>query len=307
MDLQPGHQYLCHGVTWASGTPTLLLADTTSASLARTSLMRLNLEFKVAAPARFCTGRYQFTQTFQVEPQACPHQAEADAGGQCPDCLQGDEFRFAHQFHKGGYTPPALATYMNQPHLLYIATFANAVSKVGTAAATRQQSRLDEQGPMHATYLTEVPDGRTVRHLEDALSRLLGLTQTVRTTAKLAALAEPDPASARITHENIVTSALSTLAEMGIRANRHEWKPPTEGQELQSPEQPGRRVVYPHDLRTGEHGLLIQSCSGSQALVRLSTDEQDTRYVLDLNILKGRRILIGDYTSPQTTHQASLF
>ncbi|MFI0412398.1 DUF2797 domain-containing protein [Actinomadura sp. 3N508] len=307
MDLQPGHQYLWHGVTWASGTPTLLLADTASARLAPISLMGLNLGFRVAAPTRYCTGRYQFAHTFQVELRACPRQAESDAGGQCPACLQEDEFRFAHQFHKDGYTPPALATYMNQPHLLYIATFANTVSKVGTAAATRRQSRLDEQGPVHATYLTEVSDGRTVRHLEDALSRQLGLTQTVRTAAKLAALAEPDPDRARTTHENIVTSALSTLADMGIRPTRHEWKPPAEGQEIRSPQPPGRRVVYPHDLRDGEHRFLIQSCSGSQALARLSTDELDARYVLDLNVLKGRRILTGDYTSPQTTHQESLF
>ena len=31
------------------------------------------------------------------------------------------------------------------------------------------------------------------------------------------------------------------------------------------------------------------------------------RYVLDLNSLKGHRIVIGDYTSPQTAHQGSLF
>jgi hypothetical protein len=31
------------------------------------------------------------------------------------------------------------------------------------------------------------------------------------------------------------------------------------------------------------------------------------RYVRDLNTLKGRRIMLGDYTSPETTLQAALF
>jgi hypothetical protein len=31
------------------------------------------------------------------------------------------------------------------------------------------------------------------------------------------------------------------------------------------------------------------------------------RYVLDLNTLKGHRVVLGDYTSPETTLQAALF
>jgi hypothetical protein len=42
---------------------------------------------------------------------------------------------------------------MSQPHWLYIATFTHAASKVGTVAAPRRKSRLDEQGPLYATYL----------------------------------------------------------------------------------------------------------------------------------------------------------
>ena len=42
---------------------------------------------------------------------------------------------------------------------------------------------------MLATYLTKAPDGRAVRHLEDAVTRGLQIPQTVRAMTKLKALA----------------------------------------------------------------------------------------------------------------------
>ncbi|GAA1022112.1 hypothetical protein Aple_064700 [Acrocarpospora pleiomorpha] len=310
MGLEFGRQYLWHGVTWATGRPTLLLADAATGVLGHVEVMGLDLGLKVCGSARFCTGRYGFAGTCQVEPLPCPWQAEAGSGGQCAGCLGQDEFRFAHQFHKGGHAPPALAAYMSQPHWLYVATFAHAVSKVGTAAAPRRRSRLDEQGPTWATYLAHVPDGRAVRMLEDALSRELGLTQTVRGTAKLGALADPDPARIHAAHERVVDRAIAALADLGVSIVRDEWEPPGVSLALRSPQQQGERAVYPHDLRHGEHGFLVESCSGSHVLARLSSDAthpDGVRYVLDLNTLKGRRITIGDYTSPETILQGSLF
>lgn len=306
MELEAGKQYLWHGVTWATGAATILLADTASAALGHIEVRGRQVGLKVADAARFCTGRYAFTGTYGVQPLPCPQQAIAVTSGQCASCLEQDEFRFAHQVHKGGYALPALTAYLGQPHLLYIATFAHAASKVGTAAVPRRRTRLDEQGPMFATYLTEAPDGRAVRYLEDTLSRELNLAQTVRGTAKRAALATPDLGRARAAHERIVESALSVLESRGIGTDQQEWVPPAESLALRSPERGQERAVYPHDLREGEHGFSIESCSGSQALVRLPADT-GVRYVLDLNFLKGHRILIGDYTSPQTAHQGSLF
>ena len=114
---------------------------------------------------------------------------------------------------------------------------------------------------MCATYLTEAPDGRAVRELEDTLSRELGIAQTVRGTAKTAALAAPDPSRARAAHERIVDSALAVL-RAGHR-HRSGMAPPAESLALRSPE-PGRRAAYPHDLREGEHGFRVESCSGSR-------------------------------------------
>jgi hypothetical protein len=305
VDLAPGRPYLWHGVTWVTGAPSLLLADTTTATLGAVDVMGLRIGVKAAGGGRFCTGRYGFAGTYQVEPLPCPQQALAGPGGQCATCQERDDFRFAHHAHKGGHAPATLSAYLDQPHLLYVATFANAASKVGTAAAPRRASRLDEQGPMHATYLLQAADGRAARVLEDTLSRDAGLAQAVRGPAKLAALTDPDPRQARGAHAAAVGRALAALTALGLSPEPEEWTPSACGAELRSPRQ-GERLAYPHDLREGEHGFQVESCSGSHALVRLTPDD-DVRYVLDLNALKGRRVLIGSYTSPTMPLQGSLF
>lgn len=305
MSFAPGRPYLWHGVTWAAGAPALLLADTSRGTMDAVDVMGLRIGVKAAGGGRFCTGRYGFAGTFRVEPLPCPQQAPAGPGGQCATCQERDDFRFAHRAHKGGHAPAALTAYLGQPHLLYVATFANAASKVGTAAAPRWVSRLDEQGPVHATYLVRVPDGRAVRALEDSVSRDAGLAQAVRGPAKLAALTDPDPRQARVAHGTAVGRALAALTALGVTPETEEWAPPACGAELRSPRQ-GERLAYPHDLRGGEHGFQVDSCSGSHALVRLAPGD-DVRYVLDLNALKGRRVLIGSYASPAKPLQASLF
>lgn len=302
-----GTQYVWHGVTWATGKPTVLLADTTTGQLDHIEIAGRDIGLKVAGHVRYCTGRYAFAGTYQVEPVPCPRQAEAGSGGQCAACLAQDEFRFAHQFHQGGHAPAALAAYMSQPHWLYIATFSRTVSKIGTAAAPRKASRLNEQGPLCATYLAEVPDGRAVRHLEDELSRELGIAQTARGAAKLAALIRPDIDSVRQAHDRVVGSAVAALARRGIQPARQPWPPPAASLELLSPQRGGQRAAYPHDLRAGEHGFHTGSCLGTSALVRLTADAGPVRYVIDLNAVKGFRVVLGDFASPRTMTQTELF
>ncbi len=160
---------------------------------------------------------------------------------------------------------------------------------------------------MLATYLAEAPDGRAVRYLEDDISREIGVSQVVRGAAKLAALADPDPSRVHTAHERVVESLVAVLAALEVFSGREEWSPPAEGLALRSPPLQGDRAVYPHDLREGEHGFHIESCAGTQILARLAASPEAVRYVLDLNALKGRRIVLGDFQSPKTTLQMALF
>jgi hypothetical protein len=306
VNLEPATEYLWHGITWATGKPALLLAGP-AGHLGQLEVMGLDLGLRVASPARYCTGRYRFSGTFHVEPVSCPQRAGARSNGQCSGCLERDEFRFAHHVHDGGHVTPALAAYMSQPHWLYIATFAHGACKAGTAAAPRRKSRLDEQAALCATYLTEAPDGRAVRHLEDTVGRELGMPQAARGTAKATGLLSPDPSRIRELHEQAVQNATAVLARSGIRVIREEWAPPPQGAALLSPQPAGERAAYPHDLRQGEHGFRIESCAGTMVLAQLSDDPEAIRYVIDLNALKGRRVVFGGYSSPPATIQAPLF
>lgn len=308
MTLQAGTEYVCHGITWATGAPTLLVANTETKALEHVAVMDLDLGIQVIGTDRWCTGRYRFVDTVGVEPVPCSTGAPASTGGQCASCLQRDEFRFAHHVHTGGPVTAALEAYMSQPHWLYIATFAGGLSKVGTAAAPRKRSRLNEQGPVCATYLAEVPDGRAVRQLEDALARQAGLAQSVRGARKLAALVDLDPERTQAAHADAVTTAAESLAALGVTPAAETWTPPGEAAALLAPHHQ-QRAVYPHDLRDGQHGLRIEACAGSQVLARISSDSDAdaVRYVADLNAVKGRRVVAGQFTSPQTAIQTALF
>lgn len=297
-------EYVCHGITWATGDPRLLLAPLPDGPLVYAEIMNQRLGFAVGT-GRWCTGRYQFADTVRVEALACPNRAPTEQSDQCGRCFRQDEFRFAHQFHQGGNVPEALRQYMDQPHWLYLAAFADGATKVGTAAEPRKQSRLDEQSALIATYLTKSPDGRAVRHLEDAITRGLQMPQTVRASTKLKALANlTDLTMATATHDRHVARAVDALAAMGTSAMPEKWIPPAEGDRMRVAD--GVRMLYPHDLRDGEHGLTVVSCVGTQVLAVLDgADEVD--YVLDLGTLKGRRITLGPFASPVAAFQNALF
>ncbi|GGS93360.1 DUF2797 domain-containing protein [Streptomyces chromofuscus] len=298
-------EYVCHGVTWATGDPRLLLAPLPGGPLVYAEIMNQHLGYQVSGTSRWCTGRYQFADTVRVEAVACPDRAPAEQSGQCTRCLGRDDFRFAHQFHHGGHAPEALVQYMAQPHWLYLATFADGTTKVGTAAEPRKRSRLAEQGALFATYLAKAADGRTVRHLEDALTRRLDVPQTVRGAAKLQALADlRDLSTARAAHDKDVARVSESLADMNIPAVMEAWTPPSEGDRLRAAD--AERVLYPHDLREGEHGFTPISCVGSQVLAVLDSDD-DIAYLSDLGALKGRRITLGTFSSPGTAVQSALF
>lgn len=296
-------EYVCHGITWATGDPRLLLASLPGGPLVYAEIMNQRLGFAVGT-GRWCTGRYQFADTVRVEAVACPDRAPTEQSDQCARCFRQDEFRFAHQFHQDGNVPEALRRYMDQPHWLYLATFADGATKVGTAAEPRKQSRLDEQGALFATYLTKSPDGQAVRHLEDAITRGLQIPQTVRASTKLKALASlPDLSAASATHDHHVARVADTLAAMDTLTMLEKWPPPAEGDRMRGC---GIRMLYPHDLRDGEHGFAVVSCVGTQVLAVLGGDDE-VDYVLDLGALRGRRITLGPFASPAVAVQNSLF
>jgi hypothetical protein len=192
-----------------------------------------------------------------------------------------DDFRLMHDFHRGGGVPPGLRSYLMQPHWLYVATFANGASKVGTASHLRKWQRLAEQGAVAASYIAHAADGRVVRVLEDLVTRDGGLPQQVRSAAKAAALAAPAPAN-QVSSRNTALAEearrlLSSADEDGFEVVRETWsRPPLAGRLCSAT----ARHTYPHALDSGAHGFTIRSVCGSFVLATL--DNAELEFVLDL-------------------------
>jgi hypothetical protein len=213
--------------------------------------------------------------------------------------------------HLGGYVPDALARYLEQPHWVYVATFADATSKVGTASGPRKTSRLDEQGAVLATHVAYTPDGRSARVYEDAITERAGIAQTKHRVTKAAALERPaTPDALAAEHRDAVEQTMEVLASRADRTevelHREPWEPPAAIKGFFADIPIGGWLPYPHNLLGGDHGFHVDAVAGSTVLGRLRADDE-VRYVVDLGMLAGCRIALGAYASPDTPVQMSLF
>lgn len=301
---------LCLGVRWndhqdaTGGMPVLVLARADD-EREQPLCGRLGL---VVDPAVRCVGRRDLRTGRRVP---CPRDAELSSGRQCSECQARDDFRFSHQAHRGGYEPDALTPYLDQPHGVYVATFADGTSKVGTASDPRRRARLLEQGPLLATYVAWTRDGRVARTLEDAVSDALGVIQFKSSAAKARGWARPAPLQQATRHHEALVARAQGVAR-GLLGTRHgggRWEPPTAMAPFFRDLGPvGSRPLYPHDLRAGTHAFDVVAVAGPTALARLVGPQDDgTEFVVDLGLLRGHEIRLADVESPATTHQPSLF
>ena len=307
--------YLVYGVFWpgAPGSPGAPVAspvlrlqapDGTFAEAALDDGTRLG--FRLAAEGKSCLGHHRVYGPARRDHILCKGRSPAARGHQCERCFVADDFRLMHDFHRGGGVPPGLRSYLMQPHWLYVATFANGASKVGTASDLRKWQRLAEQGAVAASYVARAADGRVVRILEDLVTRDGGLPQQVRSAAKAAALAAPAPAD-RLASRNTALAdearrLLSGADEDGFEVVQETWNRPRLAGRLCSE---SARHSYPHALDSGAHGFTVRSVCGSFVLASL--DGTDLEFVLDLGGLKGRTIELGEHSSDIPAVQEALF
>ncbi|MCY0904525.1 DUF2797 domain-containing protein [Arthrobacter sp. H14-L1] len=273
------------------------------------------LRFAVHEGPRCCVGSFAVHGPSDSVHSPCPLLATAQRGYQCGLCFARDDFRFMHDFHRSGVAPAGLRSYLGQPHWLYIATFADGATKVGTASQRSRFSRLAEQGAVVAQYVALADDGRIVRQLEDLVTDQLGLTQQIRSTAKSAALLNPLPvaelAAVNDSHGRAVREALRDVGLAGFCSVNEGWERPRVASGLAEPEREAaqRRHAYPSAPGglglSGEHGLLIKSVLGHYLLAGIAGLETD--FVVDLGQLKGRRITLGTYRSAAPAVQNALF
>lgn len=300
---------LVRGVSWSQEGPSLsLLTDDGGARLPL--LPGRWLRFEVLSghgvPARFCLGFTRVGESGQPARFPCPTGQGAELGFQCGACFAKDQMRLMHDFHRSGQGSPGLKAYLSQQHWLYIATFADGTTKVGTASGRSKWSRLAEQGALVARYVARAQDGAVVRHLEDAVSTKLPVTQFVRGAAKFAALLNPRP-PLHLEQRNkamadVVREYVAGLALDGFEPVEEQWLPSGFSQGVAVP---SRRTAYPQPLDSGPHGIRLDAMLGPTALAGLDTASGE--FLVDLGALKGRKIRFGDYQTDVPALQESLF
>lgn len=277
--------------------------DVDTLDVGHLDLRSARIGFESLGPQRWCTGRIAHRTGAGADYVPCPKQRPVETGTQCDECESKDPFRFVHTVHRGGFVSRDLEPYVMQPHWLYLATFANGVHKVGTAADTRKWGRLAEQGAICAQYVARAEDGKVVRVLEDAVTERLHVRQAVRSSAKAAALAVPLDLTRLETATSALADRVRTLlapasTDAGYRIVDETWR--VAGfEELAA----GNRLTYPVELHSGTHGFTVDACIGQAAVVNVD----DSTYVVDLHELKGRRVRFGDYETQVPAVQAALF
>ncbi|WP_433122298.1 DUF2797 domain-containing protein [Arthrobacter koreensis] len=297
--------YLCGGTAWDGDGAFLRLFQPGGRSTLRLD-PGTQLRFRVRSEAaRYCLG-FELLGDEGRTAQPCPAQAPAERGYQCKRCFFQDEGRLVHNSHRGGDVPAGLKNYLARPQWLYIATFADGTTKVGTAADRRKGLRLTEQGALAARYVARAANGQQVRVLEDEVSGTLGLPQAVRSGHKCAALAAPLPYdeldAINATHADAARAVLFNLNPEGFEVVKDTWeRPKAFGTVLAEP----APAPYPLGLATGEHGLVIFGMLGSTALA--ATDDPGLRFLADLTALKGQRIEFGDFRTELPALQQQLF
>lgn len=297
--------YLCGGTAWDEDGAFLRLIQPGGRSMLRLA-PGAELRFRIRSEAaRYCLG-YELVRDDGRKNQPCPGNAAAERGYQCKRCFFQDEGRLVHNSHRGGELPAGLRSYLARPQWLYIATFADGTTKVGTAADRRKVLRLTEQGALAAQYVARAANGLQVRVLEDEISAALGLPQAVRAGHKCAALAAPLPdeelRAINAGHADGARAVLFDRDPDGFEVVKESWPRPASFSMVLEENAPG---LYPLPLSTGDHGLLIRGMLGSTALA--ATDDAGLHFLADLTALKGQRIEFGAFVTDLPALQQPLF
>ena len=297
--------YLCGGTAWDEEGAFLRLLQPGGRSMLRLA-PGAELRFRIRSEAaRYCLG-YELVRDDGRKNQPCPGNAAAERGYQCKRCFFQDEGRLVHNSHRGGELPAGLRSYLARPQWLYIATFADGTTKVGTAADRRKILRLTEQGALAAQYVARAANGLQVRVLEDEISAALGLPQAVRAGHKCAALAAPLPdeelRAINAGHADGARAVLFDRDPEGFEVVKESWPRPAAFATVLEEDAPG---LYPLALSTGDHGLRIRGMLGSTALA--ATDDAGLHFLADLTALKGQRIELGAFATNLPALQQPLF
>lgn len=278
------------------------------------------LGFSVLAPehplaGRYCTGyAVARTDTPGFTQAPCPTSQRISKGKQCETCLARDEFAPIHRVHAGARMKEAALAYVDLEHYLYVATFPDGTSKVGTASLHSNPRRLDEQAVAAATFVARADNGRIIRVLEDAVSSGANLTQFKRASTKFRSWTVPaTPEELKSEHYSAVERATWELEDLlddgleGFEIGATKWLPsPAMGRAYAALDAENPRPLTAYDRPVlGDHGFLVSGGTG-KFLTAHCGDESADFLVNTVDFTNYACALYGELAEPAPA-QTSLF
>ena len=291
-------------VLWENTQPFIQIYDHDSEKITMQSLIGYSLSYQVPTPSeRVCVN---YGDLLQAEKQnRC--EKIVKSGKKCDNCIREDNI-FASQFHSvhkkdRSSISQKILKRMQKENILYIAGFFDGSTKVGTSASNRIQTRLLEQGAIHAVLMAETPDGITVRLLEDLITEELGIGQAVSIGKKIDGLLNPLMRDAlqkelkiisRKVKDCIATSEITDVTEITSTWD-NEYSAETCWDTIQK---------YPISLASGSHDLKVKSVVGRVAAL---SHNSGMTLAADLNELLGITVESGKIAGDEISVQAQLF
>lgn len=296
------------GVVWRDHVPHIRTrrADQTVSEVLPVEGWRLGYRI-VGEPTRVCLGHVPF-RTAGSDYHDCRKTPRAGSR-HCERCAIV-EATFAsnlHHAHRRGSAEldASVVDHLDQPNRLYLAAFRDGSIKIGTSTLTRADRRLEEQGAWVARFVAETTNGRDVRHLEDAVTEQLGITQAVSATRKGRGLVSPVSndqlaSSLQQATQDVHAAVVDAAAGTHVTVLDEEWRHPMA-------EHPATANIirYPLALTTGRHDLHVITAIGRHLLVHRAGG--DDVFVIDPAPLFGMWLDIGDFGSDEIAIQDSLF
>ncbi len=230
------------------------------------------------------------------------------------DALHASSLHHAHNRDRIEIDPE-VRRHLAQPNDLYLAAFRDGSIKVGTSSAWRTEERLTEQGAWLALIVARTTDGYEVRNLEDAVTRKLGIPQSVATTRKVRGLLQPTDDSTLLAKLNATARDVATLPDFDQRTDRSVEPRTWRNEHAMAGPFRGRLHEYPHRLNTGAHQVrIVDLCGRVAAVTTVSGDgvlddgvSGGDVLVVDLGQIFGVEHEIGRFSTDEIALQGSLF
>ena len=293
LDAYRGKHLICRGIVWHGRRALLEFVDEDFAVIS-SAVVGETFAYEIADQRRYCTGHYVVKDRVDFVHEPCPHGQAASRGWQCERCNGSDDFRFAHVPGLSRRVSSRLSGYLAQEHWLYVATFSDGTTKIGTAAGSRKLYRLDEQGPALGTYVARAEDGWIVRSLESLVTTRLLLRQAVTSKSKVRGLAFPvERRQLRDDHQQVVDRVTRLIKDEtsfpDIALVREDWTIPKDSLEILTSSTSCLRAIYDGVNDVGKHALRASGCVGSIVIDGGIDSNDSTPQVADLSRIRGIR------------------